>query len=85
MTSGPEYPGYAPAPPAPPGPGAPPPMERPLVVRAGIGAFVADLILSTIEVVFYVSDFDSFVEQGIPGLTDNPEITDEMLRTVTWL
>ena len=34
------YPGYAPAPSAPTGYGAPPAMERPVTVRAGIGAFV---------------------------------------------
>src|SRR5687768_16262575 len=40
------YPGYGPAPSAPTGYGAPRPVERPLTVRAGIGAFVASILLS---------------------------------------
>jgi hypothetical protein len=42
------YPGYGPAPSAPTGYGAPTPMERPVTVRAGIGAFVASILLSVV-------------------------------------
>jgi magnesium-transporting ATPase (P-type) len=84
MTSGPEYPGYAPAPSAPQDQG-PPPMERPLVVRAGLGAFVAELILWVIELAVELTDFDGFVQRAVSGLADKPELTDEMLRTAGWL
>ena len=43
-----QYPGYAPAPAAPTGYGAPPAMERPFAVHAGIGAFMANLVLGII-------------------------------------
>ena len=46
-----QYPGYTPAPAAPTGygaPPAPPALERPFAVRAGIGAFMANLILGII-------------------------------------
>src|SRR5439155_13298166 len=42
------YPGYGPAPSAPTGYGAQQPLERPGTVRAGIGAFIANLILGVI-------------------------------------
>ncbi len=41
-------PGYGPAPTPPTGWGAPTPVERPLTVRAGIGAFVASIVLSLV-------------------------------------
>jgi hypothetical protein len=42
--------GYAPAPSA-PGYGAPTPLERPITVRAGLGAFLGSLVLSVISTV----------------------------------
>ena len=50
--AGPHYPGYAPAPSAPtaygPPPGVPQSMERPLTVRAGLGAFLGSMALSAV-------------------------------------
>ena len=56
--------GYAPAPSAPGGWGreAPAPMERPVTVRAGIGAFLAALVLSAVGSVATVLNWDEFVE-----------------------
>src|SRR4051794_1389845 len=62
-----------------------PAMERPLVVRAGLGAFVAALILWVIELAVELTDFDGFVERALSGLADDPRLTEEMLRTATWL
>jgi hypothetical protein len=45
---GPQYPGYGPAPSAPLGQGAPAHMERPLTVRAGLGAFIGSMVLSAV-------------------------------------
>ena len=47
-TAPPSYPGYGVAPSAPTGYGAPTPVERPLTVRAGIGAFVGSIVLSLV-------------------------------------
>lgn len=48
----PQYPGYAPAPSAPTGygppPGVPQTMERPMTVRAGLGAFLGSMALSAV-------------------------------------
>jgi hypothetical protein len=60
-------------------------MERPLVVRAALGAFVAELILWVVELAVELTDFDGFVDRAVPGLADNPDLTEEMLRTATWL
>jgi hypothetical protein len=84
MTSGPDHPGYAPAPSAPQDQSAPR-LERPLVVRAGLGAFVAELILWVVELGVELTDFDGFVDRAVAGLADNPDLTEEMLRTATWL
>jgi len=54
----PAYPGYGPAPSAPTGFGAPKPVERPLTVRAGIGAFVASILLSLIAQVITLFNMD---------------------------
>src|SRR4051812_22109739 len=84
MNPGQDPSGYAPAPVAPQDQGAPA-MERPLVVRAALGAFVAELILWVIELAVEVTDFDGFVERAVGGLADDPALTEEMLRTATWL
>jgi hypothetical protein len=54
--------GYAPAPTAPTGwgPDAPAPMERPVTVRAGIGAFLASLVLSAVATLAMVLNWDEF-------------------------
>ena len=62
---GPQYPGYGPAPSAPTGFGAPPAMERPVTVRAGLGAFIATLILSVVSSIVVFSQFDTLVGDAI--------------------
>ena len=52
------FPGYGPAPSAPTGFGAPPPVERPVTVRAGIGAFVASIVLSVVSSVITLLNLD---------------------------
>jgi hypothetical protein len=76
----PSYPGYAPAPSAPTGQGAPPAMERPTTVRAGIGAFVASLILGIVGSIVTFADFDSIVDRTL-AQTDDPNVTEEIIRT----
>jgi hypothetical protein len=53
----------------------PPPerKERPLTVRAGLGAFVASIVLSLASSAFAVANWDEFVEQG---LAQAPEFQD---------
>lgn len=81
---GPPGPGYAPAPSAPPGQGAPAPMERPDTVRAGIGAFVASLLVGLISAAVTLSDFGAYVDRAVAAsaAAGNAEISDELLRRV---
>lgn len=60
-----QYPGYAPAPSAPTGYGAPTPVERPFAVRAGLGAFIASLILGVIGSVIVFAQFDELVRSAL--------------------
>ena len=62
---GPQYPGYGPAPSAPTGYGAPEPMERPVTVRAGLGAFIATLILSLVSSIVTFADFDHIMDAAL--------------------
>jgi hypothetical protein len=62
---GPQYPGYAPAPSAPNGYGAPQPMERPTTVRAGLGAFIAVLILGLVSSIVTFADFDNIMNAAL--------------------
>jgi hypothetical protein len=79
---GPPYPGYAPAPSAPAGYGAPPAMERPTTVRAGIGALIANLVLGVIGSLVAFADLDSRIDQAMArAAVENPELTEEMIRT----
>ena len=55
-----QYPGYGPAPSAPTGYGAPPAMERPVTVRAGIGAFVGSIVLGVVGQVIMALNWDEF-------------------------
>jgi hypothetical protein len=77
----PPYPGYAPAPSAPAGQGAPPAMERPDTVRAGIGAFVASLLVGLISSAVTLSDFDAFVRRAMAASAGNADITESLIRT----
>jgi hypothetical protein len=81
---GPPSPGYAPAPSAPQGQGAPAPMERPDTVRAGIGAFVASLLVGLISAVVTLSDFDAYVDRAVAAsaAAGSAEVSDELLRRV---
>lgn len=57
-----QYPGYAPAP---SGYGAPPPLERPVAVRAGLGAFIATLVLGVVGTVVLFAQFDQLVQAAL--------------------
>jgi hypothetical protein len=67
-----QYPGYGPAPSAPAGFGGPTPLERPVTVRAGLGAFIATLILGLVSSIVVFTQFDTMVRaalaaQGVSG------------------
>jgi hypothetical protein len=74
------YPGYTPAPSAPTGFGAPPPMERPSTVRAGIGALVASLVLGLISSIVSFSDIDTLIDQTLES-TNDPAVTEDVIRS----
>jgi hypothetical protein len=76
-----QYPGYAPAPSAPTGYGAPQSMERPTTVRAGIGAFVASMLVGLISSAVTLADFDSVVDRALAASTQDPALTEDVLRT----
>lgn len=82
----PQYQGYAPAPSAPTGYGAPQPMERPTTVRAGLGAFIAVLILGLVASIVTFADFDDIMNAALAarGTTTADLGVDEQsfLRTV---
>jgi hypothetical protein len=79
------YPGYGPAPSAPTGQGAPEPLERPTTVRAGLGAWIAGLLVGLISAVVTLSDFDAVVQRTLAASADDPEITEELIRTTLQL
>jgi hypothetical protein len=76
-----QYPGYGPAPSAPTGYGAPTPMERPVTVRAGIGALVASLILGIISSIATFADIDHLVARALAQSGSDVEVTDDVLRS----
>lgn len=76
-----QYPGYAPAPSAPAGHGAPPSMERPFAVRAGIGAFMATLILGVVASVVAFADLDSMVAAALAAENADVTVNDDVLRS----
>ncbi len=63
---GPPYPGYGPAPSAPTGygppPGVPQAMERPLSVRAGLGAFLGSMALSAVAQVVTLLNWQTILD-----------------------
>jgi hypothetical protein len=75
-----QSPGYAPAPSAPTGYGAPAPVERPVTVRAGIGAFVANLILGVIVAIITFADIDKIVARTMAASND-PNVTEGIIRS----
>ena len=67
--------GYAPAPSAPAGP-PPEPRERPLTVRAGLGAFVASILLGLASLAFMAADWDTYLRLAMEQqaeLGDDPQ------------
>ena len=76
-----QYPGYAPAPSAPAGYGAPPTMERPFAVRAGIGAFMANLILGVIGSIIAFATLDTLVADALAAENVDVTISDDVLRS----
>ena len=70
----PQYPGYAPAPAAPTGFGAPEPLERPVTVRAGLGAFIATLILGLVSAVITFAQFDELVQAALVAQGSDAEL-----------
>jgi hypothetical protein len=60
-----QYPGYAPAPSAPSGYGAPQPLERPVAVRAGLGAFIATMVLGVVGSIIVFSQFDDLLQAAL--------------------
>jgi hypothetical protein len=66
---GPPGPGYLPAPAAPSGwgPGAPQPVERPVTVRAGLGALIAALVLYAVSQVVTLVNWRTLVASARAG------------------
>lgn len=77
----PQYPGYGPAPSAPAGYGAPAPLERPFAVRAGLGAFIANLILGLIGAAIAFASIDTLVAQALAAENVDVSISDDVLRS----
>ncbi len=80
----PQYPGYAPAPVAPAGFGAPQPRERPVTVRAGLGAFIATLILGLVSAVVTFAQFDELVQAALTAQGSDAQLADigeDVVRT----
>jgi hypothetical protein len=75
-----QYPGYAPAPSAPTGEGVPTAMERPTTVRAGIGAFVASLVLGLIAQIVVFADMDTLIAQARAAAPADQQLTDNVIR-----
>jgi hypothetical protein len=77
----PQYPGYAPAPSAPSGYGAPAPVERPFAVRAGIGAFMANLILGLISAAISFSSLDTLVADALAAEGLDGALEEDVMRS----
>jgi hypothetical protein len=78
-----QYPGYAAAPSAPTGYGAPTPLERPVTVRAGIGAFVGGIVLSVVAQVITALNADAITAAATTQFNDLPEADREAAARVT--
>jgi hypothetical protein len=55
-------------------------MERPTTVRAGIGAFVASLVLGVVGTIVSFADLDGIVAQA-RAASDDPALTDDVIRS----
>lgn len=85
--------GYAPAPPAPPqayggyrpappaGWGAPPaPVERPVTVRAGLGLFIAEIVLGLIGSIYVFSNSQLLIDRVRSQVETNAQVSDSVLH-----
>ena len=80
----PQYQGYAPAPSAPTGFGAPRALERPVTVRAGLGAFIATLVLGFVSAIVIFSQFDSMLSAALAAQDVSGDLGpqgDDFIRT----
>jgi hypothetical protein len=80
----PQYQGYAPAPSAPTGFGAPRALERPVTVRAGLGAFIATLVLGFVSAIVIFSQFDTMLSAALAAQDVSGDLGaqgDEFIRT----
>jgi hypothetical protein len=81
------YPGYGAAPSAPSGYGAPAPVERPVSVRAGIGAFVGSIVISLVSQIVTMLNLDALTalataDAGLGDLSpDEAEMATGMVET----
>jgi hypothetical protein len=56
-------------------------MERPTTVRAGIGAFLATLILGLVGSIVTLADIDDLVTQELARSGTEIELTDDVIRS----
>ncbi|MDT0274688.1 hypothetical protein [Blastococcus goldschmidtiae] len=76
-----QWSGYAAPYVPPPPPGS---AERPLTVRAGIGAFVVNFVLGLVSALVAFADIDGLVRQAALQ-TNDPDVSEEVLRTAILL
>lgn len=79
-----QYPGYVPSPSAPTGYGAPAALERPVTVRAGLGAFIATLVLGLVSAVVTFAQFDQLVQAALVAQGTGAQlgdVGDDVVRT----
>jgi hypothetical protein len=55
-------------------------MERPTTVRAGIGAFVASLVLGLIAQIVVFADMDTLIAQARAAAPADQQLTDNVIR-----
>jgi hypothetical protein len=76
-------PGYGPAPSAPNawGPGAPPAVERPVTVRAGLGLFIAEIVLGLIGAIYVLANSQDLLNRVRGQLSGNSaQLSDSALH-----
>jgi hypothetical protein len=79
----PAYGGYGPAPSAPNawGPDAPPAVERPVTVRAGLGLFIAEIVLGLIGAAYVLANSQSLLIRVRGQLSgSNAQLSDSQLH-----
>ena len=79
----PQYPGYAPAPSVSygPPPGVPQNMERPLTVRAGLGAFLGSMVLSAVAQVVTLLNWQRIIDWSFANAGLGSGADAELART----